>query len=116
MHDAKTVQIPNSLEHLENDDLRALLRQLVASLGNVVKEIFPLHVLEHDVVMVARLKQVQQLNDILMLAHFEHFDLSSLLVHLNRLHIALGDGLDCSLQILRFLVLGKLDGAELTLA
>jgi hypothetical protein len=32
-----------------------------------------------------------------VLAHLQHFDFSSLLKNLNRLHVRLNDGLDCDL-------------------
>ena len=50
-----------------------------------------------------------------MLAHFEHFNLPSLLKDLDWLHVRLFDRLDCHL-VAELLVFGKFDNAELTLA
>jgi len=115
VHNAKTVQVPHSLHNLEDDGLCAFLRQLVVPLGNVIEEIFALHEFQHNEVVLGALKQVDQLDDVLMLAHLEHLDLSPLLEDLNRLHVGLVDGLNRDLAAFP-LVLRQLDHAKLTLA
>ena len=50
-------------------------------------------------VALTRLKKINQLDYVLMLAHLQHFNLSSLLVDLNGLHVGLGDLLDSNLVL-----------------
>ena len=61
---------------------------------NVVEKILALHVLEHDVVVVVVLKQVNETYYVRMLAHLEHFDLPPLLEHLNMCHVSFLDLFD----------------------
>jgi hypothetical protein len=61
------------------------------------------------------LEQVNQLDNVLVLAHFQHFDLPPLLKNFDWLHVRLVDRLDRHL-VAELLVLGQLDHAELTFA
>ena len=97
MHNPKAVEVLDTLHDLEDDCLSMLLRQDVVPLRYVVEQVFASHVLEHDKIVLTALKQVDQLNDARVLAHLQHFDFSSLLENLNRLHVRLDDGLDCDL-------------------
>jgi len=87
VHNTKAVQVSNTKHDLVNDGLCAFFGQLVGTLSDVVEQILALHVLNHDVVLLARLKQVNQLDDVLVLAHFEHFNLPALLEDFDWLHI-----------------------------
>lgn len=93
------MQVVNTLNNLEHDALCAFFRQHVVPLCDVVEEIFACHVLKHDVVALTRLKKINQLDYVLMLAHLQHFNLSPLLVDLNGLHVGLGDLLDGNLVL-----------------
>ena len=97
MHNPKAVEVLDTLHDLEDDCLSMLLRQDVVPLRYVVEQVFTSHVLEHDKIVLTALKQVDQLNDARVLAHLQHFDFSSLLENLNRLHVRLNDGLNCDL-------------------
>ena len=59
-----------------------------------IKHVIALHVLHHDVVVLAVLEQIDQLDYVVVLAHFENLNLSSLLSYLNRRHFFLFDSLD----------------------
>lgn len=63
--------------------------------------------------MLRRFEQVNQLDNVLVLAHLQHFDFSALLENLDRLHIGFGDGLDSDLPAITFM-LGKLNHTKLT--
>ncbi len=92
-----------------------MLRQRKAAFLNVVKEIFALHVFKHDKVSLAVFEEVNQPDDVVVLAHFQHFDLSPLLEYLDRLHVSFLDCLDGSLGSSHF-VSGHPDEAKLTFA
>jgi hypothetical protein len=64
-------------------------------------------------VLVA-LEQVDKLDDVFVLTHFQHFDFSSLLINFNRLHVGFGDSFDSD-SLTRNSVCAKLYHAELTL-
>jgi hypothetical protein len=44
-----------------------------------VKHVVSCHVLHHDIVILAVLKQVKELDNVVMLAHLENFNFSALL-------------------------------------
>jgi hypothetical protein len=115
VNDAKTVEVINSLHNLEDNSFGTLLRQQELPLGDIIKQIFSSHELEHDEVVFTALEEVNQLNDVLVLTHLEHLDLPSLLEHFDWLHVGLSDRLDCHM-VLVLLVLGKFDNTKLTLA
>ena len=56
-----------------------------------VKEVFTWHVLHAHVIVFISLKQINQFDDISVLAHFQNFDFSSLLSDFNRCHFFLQD-------------------------
>ena len=80
---------------------------------DIVKEVLTLHVIKHDKVGLTVLEQIDELDDVVMLTHLENFDLTTLLEHLDRLHVSLLDCLDRSLRAIN-LVGGQLHHAELT--
>ena len=91
-----------------------LLGQLEASLLDVIEHILTRHVVKHDVVLVAAIEDVNELDDIGVLAHLEHLDFTTLLEHFDRLHVGLFHSLDCNL-LARFQVRTKLHQTELPL-
>lgn len=97
MHNAKAVEVLDTLHDLEDNCFGMLLRQDVVPLRYVVEQVFASHVLKHNKIVLTALKQVDQLNDARVLAHLQHFDFSSLLENLNRLHVRLDNGLNCDL-------------------
>ena len=58
MNDPETVEILHSLAKLMGELLHPRLRQLEASLLDVVEEVLASHVVEHDVVVVDVLEEV----------------------------------------------------------
>ena len=115
MHDAELVQVLHAHRHLVRQVLDSLLWQGEAALLDVVEEVLALHVVENDEVGITVLEQVDQLDNITMLAHLEDLDLAPLLEDLNRLHVCFLDCLDRSLVTSDF-VCGQLDHAELAFA
>ena len=65
--------------------------------------------------MIVVFKQINELDDILVLAHLENFYLASLLVHFYRLHVSFGDDFYGKVATV-LLVRCKFNDAELTLA
>ena len=115
MHNAKLVEVSHALAQLIGELLRTLLWKCEPSLRHVVKEVAAIQVVENDVVGFTVLKQVKELDDVFVLAHLQHFNLSTLLEDLDRLHVVLLDSLDSDLFACN-LVSGQCDHAELTLA
>ena len=115
MHDAELVEVLHAHRHLVCQVLDPLLWQGEASLLDVVEEVLTLHVFENNEVGLTILEQVDQLDNILVLAHLEDLDLAPLLEDLNRLHVRLLDRLDRGLDA-GDLVRGQLDHAELAFA
>lgn len=97
MNDAIVVQMPYSQPYLVRKLLDPALSQLELACLDVVKQVATLHVLQHNVVVFTILKQVNETDNIWVLAHLEHLDLSPLLIYLYLLHIFLVDCLDCHL-------------------
>jgi hypothetical protein len=80
-----------------------------------VEHITARHIFHHYVVVIAVLEQVNKLDNVVVLTHFEYFDLPSLLGDFNRGHLFLLDCLNCDF-LARCDVLSQLNNAELTLA
>lgn len=95
--------------------LCTLFRQREAPLLYVVEHVFALHVVQHYEVGIAVFEQIDQLDDIVVLAHFEDLDLTALLEDFDRLHVGLLDRLDCDMRS-GHLVLSLLDKAKLAFA
>ena len=81
---------------------------------NIVEHVATLHVLEHYIVEITILKEIYQVHNIWMLAHFKHLNFSPLLEYLDWLHIFFMDCLDCHLPSVP-LVSAQFYKAELTL-
>lgn len=107
------MQVLCALSYLKDDFLCTFFRESIVSLSDVVEEVFASHELKDYEVVLTAFEQVQELDDVGMLAHLEHFDLASLLEDLNRLHVSLVDGLDSDLFSGPF-VFSQLDHTELT--
>lgn len=97
MHDAEIMQIPYSLNKLDADLLNAIFREDKVSLLYVVEQIFASQILNHYVVVIWVFEDVYQLDDILVLAHFQDLDLLALLSDLNRFHVGFLDQLNSKL-------------------
>lgn len=115
MHDSKLMQVLDAKADLVGQILCPLLRQLEPAFLDIVEHILALHVLKHNEVGVTVFEEVDQLDDVVVLAHLEYLNLTSLLEDLNRLHVRLFHCLDGGLCV-SDLVRGVLDLAELTLA
>ena len=89
-----------------------MFRQFEVSILDVVEEIFTLHVLEDNIVIIRILKQINQTYNIRMLTHLEHINLSPLLVDLDWFHVLLVNSLDGHF-VTCFLVAGEFNLAEL---
>ena len=94
MHDSIVMQVLQGTTNLIRQFLDSALGELKLSELDVVEEVFALHELEHYVVVIAILEQVDKRHDVWVLTHLQHVDLHSLLIHLDRLHILLMDRLD----------------------
>lgn len=115
MNNTECVEVLYCCANLEGKILDAGLWQLEASLLDVVKEILSSHEFENNEIILAILKDVFQLYDIWMLAHFQDFNLSSLLEDFDLLHVGLFDCLNCCLCSISF-VSSKFNHAKLTFA
>ena len=83
MDDAILVQILDSVSYLESQVLRSLLWYVEIACFEVIEQVFPLHVLKDDVVVVRVLEEIDKFNDVRVLAHLEDLYLPSLLVDLD---------------------------------
>ncbi len=95
--------------------LYTLFWQREFAFGDVVKQVFAWQVLENDKVVFVILKQVYQLNYVLVLAHLENLYFSPLLIYLNRFHISFCDHFDRNLGSVA-LVCREFNNTELSLA
>lgn len=109
------MQVSYSLNHLEDYMLYTLFWQRKFAFSDVVEQIFTRQVLQDDEVVLVVLKQIDQLNYILMLTHFKNFYFSSLLVNFDWFHISFRDHLYCNLGPIS-LVSRKFNHTKLTLA
>jgi hypothetical protein len=95
--DTQRVQIPYSLYHLEDNVFNTFLWQRKFAFGDVVEQILAWQKFEYDEIVFVVLKQINQLDYVLMLTHLENFYFTSLLINLNRFHICFSDHFDCNL-------------------
>ena len=115
MDNTVAMQILYSDATLISQLLDAILRDLEVTELNVVEQIFTLHVLKNNIVVVRVLEEVNKRHNVGMLRHLEHVYFSTLLVNLNLLHVLLVHGLDGDL-LARLFMSGQFDEAELALA
>ena len=69
MHDAVLVQVSNAYGELVGKLTDSIFAQVEVARLQVVEEVGASHVVEHDVVVVAVLKNVDQVDNIGVLAH-----------------------------------------------
>ena len=79
MNYAEPVQVPRAQDQLKNYVLGPFFTKAVISLRQVLKKVAATDVFQHEVVVVWRFKNVDQRYDVLVLTHFQNFDLSLLL-------------------------------------
>lgn len=115
MHNAEAVEVLDTQSNLICQVPDTLLWQREASSLDVVEQVLALHVVEYDEVSLAVLEEIEQLDDVAVLAHLQDFNLSALLKDFDWLHVRLLDRLDGS-QGSRDLVSRQFDHAELSLA
>ena len=89
MHDAVIVQVFYSERQLISQLSDAVLTEVEVTDLEVVEEIRSGHVVEDDVVVLTVFEEVDEVDDVGMLAHLEHFNLTSLLEHLYVSHVLL---------------------------
>ena len=114
MHDTEPVHVLDAERDLICDILRSLLSQGKASGLQILEQVFALHVVEDDIVRLTVFKQVNESDDVVMLAHLEDLNLSTLLEDLYWLHVLFLDRLDGHLLVCH-LVGSQFDEAELAL-
>ena len=115
MDDAIAVKILDSEGQLISELFDAVLTQIEISDLQVIEQIGARHVIEHDVIVLTVLEKIDQVDNVRVLAHLEHFDFTPLLEDLNMGHVLLLDLLDGDL-LRRLLVQCELDEAELALS
>ena len=87
MDDTVVVEVLKSQHELVGELLDPLLAEVEISGLEVVEKVGPLHVVEHDVVILAVLEDVNQVDDVWVLAHFQHFNFAPLLENFNMRHV-----------------------------
>jgi hypothetical protein len=115
MHDAEAVQVLYSKPDLVTKLLHSGLTEVKLAALGVIERVFARHVLQHDEVVLDVLEDVDKLDDVGVLAHLQNLYFLPLLDDFDRLHVGFQHSLDCHLFV-GFLVLGKLNESELTLA
>ena len=108
------MHVLNGWHYLEWKVFPSLLTNAEIASFEVIEHVLASHVIKDQVVVVRVLEQVDELDDVRVLAHFEDLYLASLLVHLNRLHVLLFDDLDGNLDAW-LLMVGEHDFPELAL-
>lgn len=98
MYNTIIVEVLKCITQLETDLFDSPFFQLEIASFNVVKQITASHVIEYNIVVVTVLKDVYESDDVGVLTHLEHLDLSSLLEHLDGFHVFLLDSLDGHLE------------------
>ena len=97
MNYTKRMEVSYTLNHLKDNLLHSFLRQLEFPFGDVVKQVLAWQILKNYKVIFVVLKQVDQLDYVLVLAHLQNLDFAPLLVNFYRLHISLRNNFDCNL-------------------
>ena len=114
MDDAIAVKVLNTESQLISQLFNSVLTQIKISDLQIVEKIWARHVVEHDIIVLTVFEQIDEVDNVRVLAHLKHFDFAPLLEHFNMrhvlfLHLLYGDFLRC------LLVQCKLDEAELAL-
>jgi hypothetical protein len=115
MNNSEWVEVPHSLDNLEDQLFDSLFWKRKVTVLNVVKQIFTSQILQHDVVVFGVFKDIDKLDNAFMLAHLQHLDFSSLLVNFDLLHVCLFHHFDRCFHSCLF-VSRQLDQPKLTFA
>ena len=115
MDDAVAMEVFDTEGELVSQFTHAVLTEVEISSLEVVEEVRARHVVESNVVVLAALEEVHQVDDVGVLTHLEHLDFTTLLEHLNMRHVLLFHLLNRHF-FARLLVLAQLHQAKLTLA
>ena len=115
MHDSVTVQVLQAEANLVCQRANAIFSQLEIPSLDIIIHIISSHEIEHYVIVFAVLKQVNEVDDVRVLAHLENLYLTSLLEYFNVCHVFLFDLFDGGF-IACLLMQGQLDQAELPLS
>ena len=94
MNNAKRVQILQGARDLVSNSLHVFFAQLEVTFLNVLEHVLPREILKHYIIVIAALEVVIESDDVSVLAHLEHNDLSSLLKDLYLLHVLFLDNFD----------------------
>jgi len=98
MYDAQTVQVLDTMQDLQAKVTNHRLRKLKPALLHELKEVPALDVLHDNVKELLSLKEVNQPNQIRVLAHFQDLKFPLVLGHLGLVHLGFVQDLDCNLQ------------------
>ena len=88
------MQVLYTERHLVSDLTDAFLAEVEGAGLHIVEEISSSHELKHYIIIFIVLEDVNEIDNVRMLAHFEYFNLTSLLEHLYMCHILLFHLLD----------------------
>lgn len=105
MNNAIAVKVLETLHNLIHDLTHPLFTQVETELLEVSIEVATLHVFEYNVIVEAVFKEVNEFDDIRVLAHLKHLNLFHLLEHLYATHPFLCHLLHC--KFLAVLVVGR---------
>lgn len=83
MNNAETMQVLDCQYQLNQKSFHLLLGECKVFSLQVVEHVLALHVLHHDEIVLAVLKEVKKFYYVVVLAHFQYFDFSSLLGNLD---------------------------------
>ena len=115
MDDTEVVQVLDSQPYLVTKVLHTGLTEVELAPLDVVKHVFAGHEVQNDEVVIGVFEDVDKFDDILVLAHFEHLNLATLLDDLDLLHVGLLNCLDGKILAILF-VRAQLNKSELTFA
>ena len=94
MNDAVIMQVLYTKSHLVSDLTDSLLTEVEAAGLHIVEEISSGHELEHYIIILIVLEDIDKIDNVWMLAHLEYFNLAPLLEHLYMCHVLFLDLLD----------------------
>jgi len=113
MDDSITVQIFDGNSNLVGNLFNSLLGEFEVTNLDVIEQIFTLHVLEDNVIIVGVFKKINQTDNVGVLTHFKHVYFSSLLIYFNWFHIFFVHSLNRHL-LSSFLVRSQFDESKLS--
>ena len=92
------MQVLYTERHLVSDLTYSFLTKVEAAGLHIVEEISSGHELEHYIIVLIVLKDIDKIDNVWMLAHLQYFDLAPLLEHLYMCHVLFLDLLDSYLS------------------